>query len=288
MRETQAAKLTLLRKELKIPEPQPKWKPHTTAAKDRGLIFYGQLGVRVAVTVVCYSFALAYFKKHDYEPIKFGLLSLLNGKGLMDHAMAAVLLYGVLDLGHTVATLLVAILLQTPYVTIFNHPYLATSLRDFWSHRWNYEIKETLHHLAFIPTLKLFAPIEKEGVRAAVLWKPTPTQMGIASMAAFLMSALLHEYLIYLLIPQPLGENTLFFIIQGILCHAQVRAQKATGFGTRWGTGWMGTLFSWVSTVGIMAVTCPLFLGPYARSGLLLKYVLPVPQALVEFFSRYL
>ncbi|KAJ3014320.1 UNVERIFIED_CONTAM: hypothetical protein HDU68_000340, partial [Siphonaria sp. JEL0065] len=288
MRAFQEEKLALMRKELKLPVPSQKWKPHSAAAKDRDLVFYVQLIVRVAVTIVAYSFALAYLEKSPYEP-RYGFMSPFDFKGVVDHAMIAVLLYGVLDLGNTVTTIAVAIILQTPYVTIFNHPYLATSLRDFWSHRWNYMIKETLHHLSFQPTLDWLRKASTPKGGNPLLQKPTTTQIAIASMAAFLMSAFLHEYLIFLFVPnQPLGENTVFFIIQGILCYLQVRSQKATGFGISWGTGLLSTVFAWVCTMVIMTITCPLFIGPYARSGLLLKYVLPVPKPLVEFFLELL
>ncbi|KAI9342263.1 hypothetical protein BDR26DRAFT_859454 [Obelidium mucronatum] len=304
LRDVHSLKLELLRKELNLaPETKPKWKPHIAMPKDRGLLFYLQFWTRLGVTFLCYAFALAYFEKYEYEP-RYGFLSPFDVKGVKDHLMVAVLVYGVLELSNSCTTIVVSILLQTPYVTIFNHPYLATSLREFWSHRWNYMIKETLHHLSFKPTLTLLYklnPPRKSSASssntssssASVFMRKSPSHhLAIASMAAFLMSALLHEYLIFFFIPQqPLGENTIYFLIQGILCFLQFRLQQNHGgaFSGWWLKGRVPGIVNWAFTLLLLCITCPLFIGPYARSGLLMdKFVLPVPRVLVEVIKEWI
>ncbi|KAJ3091640.1 hypothetical protein HK100_007131, partial [Physocladia obscura] len=88
---------------------------------------------------------------------------------------------------------------------------------------------------------------------------------------------------------QPMGENAAFFVLQGLLCYMQIQLQRASGFGKTWGTGVGGVIVGWLWTMFFMAATGPLFVGPYARSGLFFDtFVLPVPRVLVDFFKSIL
>ncbi|KAI9345233.1 hypothetical protein BDR26DRAFT_154989 [Obelidium mucronatum] len=99
------------------------------------------------------------------------------------------------------------------------------------------------------------------------------------------MSAALHELLIFMFLPgQGFGENTAFFLLQGIFCFGQIYLQRVTGFGKTWGKGVFGTLVGWSTTIGILVWMSPLFVGPYARSGVFVDdFAIPLPPALLQF-----
>ena len=45
---------------------------------------------------------------------------------------------------------------QIPFEPIMNSPFLSTSIRDFWSNRWNTSIKLNLHRVGFVPVVEGF------------------------------------------------------------------------------------------------------------------------------------
>ncbi|KAJ3065401.1 hypothetical protein HDU99_004174, partial [Rhizoclosmatium hyalinum] len=60
-------------------------------------------------------------------------------------------------------------------------PYLATSLREFWSERWNTLVKDFLAMVVFSPVIKV---LTKKGSREMTFM--------VACLAAFVFSGLLH------------------------------------------------------------------------------------------------
>ncbi|KAJ3238352.1 hypothetical protein HDU81_007991 [Chytriomyces hyalinus] len=274
------------REEKKLPPLPEKFKPCIAKPEDRTPWFYVQLLTRLALTSVVYLFSRAYIEKYGFVH-RFGFISPFEGKVAWDHVVFSAFIYCNLELGYMTSSLIGAIIMQTPLVFMFHHPYLATSLRDFWSNRWNYAIKETLHRLSFLPTLQILARINPSVSRndSTIDKKQAPAaHFAIASMASFFMSAMMHEYMVLLLMPsQSIGENTCFFMLQGMLCFIQIHLQRMTGFGKTWGTGVVGTLIGWSTTMILLFIMNPLFIGPYARSGLLSTDLkVPVPEAIMD------
>ncbi|KAI8612560.1 hypothetical protein BC830DRAFT_1136118 [Chytriomyces sp. MP71] len=267
-----------IRQEKNLPLKPPKWKPFTYTAQERGLAFYVQFLVRMMVTILIYIYCRTALEKYGFEH-RVGFVAPWDVKSFHDHICYALLVYAGLEFGYFGTMFIVATILRTPLVYIFHYPHLSTSPRDFWSYRWNYAVKEILHRLSFLQTLSLLALfISGKGTR------PPASHCAIASLAAFLLSAIIHEYLVFLFLEHRFGENTCFFLLQAVFCFAQVELQRATGFGRTWGRGFFGSLFGWTCTMLLLLCTSPLFIGPYARAGFLLHEMqIPVPTSIMDF-----
>ncbi|PUZ75621.1 hypothetical protein GQ55_1G196700 [Panicum hallii var. hallii] len=84
-----------------------------------------------------------------------------------------------------------------------DHPYLASSLRDFWGRRWNLMVPSILRPSVFRP------------VRARL-----GTVAGV--LATFLVSGLMHELMFYYIMwTPPSGEVTAFFVLHGACAAAE-------------------------------------------------------------------
>ncbi|CAI2175756.1 13972_t:CDS:1 [Funneliformis geosporum] len=88
---------------------------------------------------------------------------------------------------------------------MFMYPYFSTSPRDLWSTRWQLFLKESFKELAYLPARNLFINKSK---RFSEL---------IGVLAAFAMSAILHEYLLLVALNIYSGEHLFFFMLHGII-----------------------------------------------------------------------
>ncbi|KAG8658273.1 probable long-chain-alcohol O-fatty-acyltransferase 1 [Manihot esculenta] len=98
----------------------------------------------------------------------------------------------------------------------FNEPYLATSLQDFWGHRWNLMVTSILRPTVYYPvsefSKRLIGP----------KWASLP---GVV--ATFVVSGLMHEVIFfYLTRVSPTWEVTWFFILHGICVAMEVALKK--------------------------------------------------------------
>ncbi|OEL24097.1 putative long-chain-alcohol O-fatty-acyltransferase 4 [Dichanthelium oligosanthes] len=94
-------------------------------------------------------------------------------------------------------------LLGTELEPEFDRPYLASSLRDFWSRQWN-----------------LMVP----GVLRPCVYRPVRARLGAAAgvLAAFLVSGLMHEVMFYYItLEAGTGEVTAFFALHGACAVAE-------------------------------------------------------------------
>lgn len=129
-------------------------------------------------------------------------------------AMMAVLYLAFLGSTSLLAALLVATGFQvTP---LFQAPYAATSIREFWSRRWN---------LAFRTWVVTIFP------RKILARYGTP--------AVFLFSAAIHELLLLIVVGQNYGLPSAFFLAQGALFAAEKRFFRARIEGSFTGWLWM-------------------------------------------------
>ncbi len=147
--------------------------------------------------------------------------------------MVLLRLFGVLD-----ASTLIFRLMGFPVEKAWVNPLAATSLREFWGRRWNRIMSGLMRDLIFGPLSRRIGTLG-------------------ASMAVFLYSGVLHEFL-SVLARSGYGGPTLYFLIQGVAFSIE---------GTRFGrrllarspiVGWCWTALVVVGPVGL--VLSPTFL----------------------------
>ncbi|ORY45560.1 hypothetical protein BCR33DRAFT_765390 [Rhizoclosmatium globosum] len=187
-RKEEALKEVQACQELGLPLPKPKENgPYVTEPSGYGIWFFVKLLGEMLCCEVLYCFAKGYLAKYPYR--EYGpFLALWDLEGVVVHAVFAVLLMTELNMTYTFSTLPVTIMLNAPFVHMFNNPFLSTSLADFWSHRWNYPIKETMYRLGFVPTITLlswFDPPSNSGHKVAKPKQPV-AHYAIASVVALL------------------------------------------------------------------------------------------------------
>jgi len=123
---------------------------------------------------------------------------------------------------------------------LMNWPVLATSVADFWSHRWNMAFRDVTHQFVFQPLTRLW------GARTA-------------NLTCFGMSGLIHEAVISVPAGGGYGLPMLFFLLQGLALLAErSRAGRAIGLNR----GWRGRLFTFLVVAGPAFL---LFHPPFVR-----------------------
>jgi D-alanyl-lipoteichoic acid acyltransferase DltB (MBOAT superfamily) len=133
---------------------------------------------------------------------------------------------------------------------IMNAPILAQSLSEFWGKRWNLAFRDLVHRFVF---------------------RPVFGRLGVAgaTMAVFLVSGLIHEFVISLSSGAAYGLPTLYFLIQGV----GVLSTRSR-LGKRWGLG--KGLAGRASVVLIMVAPLGLLFPP----PFVLRVVVPMLQTL--------
>ncbi|XP_047064786.1 probable long-chain-alcohol O-fatty-acyltransferase 2 [Lolium rigidum] len=127
----------------------------------------------------------------------------------------------------------------------FDRPYLASSLRDFWGHRWN-----------------LMVP----GALRPSVYRPVRARLGAPAgvLATFLVSGLMHELMFYYITFQAgTGEVTAFFLLHGACVVAERWCARQRGL-------WRPPrAAATAATLAFVAGTASwLFFAPVTRSGL--------------------
>jgi hypothetical protein len=125
------------------------------------------------------------------------------------------------------------------------NPFGARSISEFWGSRWNSFVGTSIRYTVFKPLQSL-------------LIHPL-----IASTAAFFVSAILHEYLLWSTRCKATGENTLFFVLQALIGFVDVLIVKAFKGRYSWVDGLRRVIL-----FGGLILTAPLFLNPFTRCGL--------------------
>lgn len=98
-----------------------------------------------------------------------------------------------------------------------DEPYLSTSVREFWSRRWNITVGRILREAVYQPVRSVAEPAVGRG------WAALP-----AVVATFVVSGLMHELILwYMIRAPPSWEMTMFFVVQG----AGVVAESALEIG---------------------------------------------------------
>ncbi|XP_026422038.1 long-chain-alcohol O-fatty-acyltransferase-like [Papaver somniferum] len=98
----------------------------------------------------------------------------------------------------------------------FNQPFLSTSLQDFWGKRWNLMVTGILRPTVYQPMQSIFMSIV--GKRCAKL---------IALLAAFVVSGLMHELIVYYLgRERPTWEISCFFVLHGVALAVEIELKR--------------------------------------------------------------
>ncbi|CAM2709373.1 unnamed protein product [Rotaria socialis] len=109
-------------------------------------------------------------------------------------------------------------------------PFVSTSLREFWSKRWNNLVKTSLQLISFIVIPKLIDPIKPMIWFVSGKWS---------------------------------GKSMIFFSIHGLLVLLEIKMKLPIRSNT-----FQGKLTGWIWTIGIMFITLPLFFDPFIEAGL--------------------
>ncbi|KAI8366797.1 membrane bound O-acyl transferase family-domain-containing protein [Radiomyces spectabilis] len=135
---------------------------------------------------------------------------------------------------------------------MFDAPWSATSLRDFWSHRWHKFYHDSFYRLGFVPVRRTLDWIGGPHV-------PRSLRRILPALAVFCFSGIMHEYFLYcaagpkLYFGSPLGAGgwqLIFFVVQifGIIIGDLFFHE-----------GWAGSLWA----IAYMVFTSHLFVVPY-------------------------
>ncbi|KAJ0246150.1 Wax synthase domain-containing protein [Hirschfeldia incana] len=110
----------------------------------------------------------------------------------------------------------VSTLLGCDIEPVFNEPYLATSLQDFWGRRWNLMVSAVLRSAVHIPVQQFCTRFL--GPDRAVL---------VGVMASFLVSGLMHELVYFYAIRlPPTWEVTCFFVLNGVATTIEIAVKR--------------------------------------------------------------
>ncbi|OMO61484.1 hypothetical protein CCACVL1_23482, partial [Corchorus capsularis] len=104
-------------------------------------------------------------------------------------------------------------------VQLFNKPYLATSLQDFWGRRWNRYSSNILRETVYSPTRNMLNGINYVGVGTARI---------LALICSLVVSGVLHEMLFYYITcgKKPTLEVTCYFVLQGLAIALEAAVKK--------------------------------------------------------------
>eukprot|EP00668_Euglena_longa_P042023 GGOE01055389.1.p1 GENE.GGOE01055389.1~~GGOE01055389.1.p1 ORF type:complete len:252 (+),score=35.81 GGOE01055389.1:178-933(+) len=141
-----------------------------------------------------------------------------------------------------------------------DNPYMSTSLADFWGRRWNMVASSSLRHLIYDPIREgRVVPKEHTEFRHDPRDSSEQRRKAWGSFMAFLVSGLMHEYIMWIATGFWSGEMFLFFVVHGLATNAE-RAGKA--FWTHHGLPPIPQLLSIALTIGFLFTTAELLFYP--------------------------
>ena len=137
---------------------------------------------------------------------------------------------------------LVRLLTRQKYTVLeFNHyPFFATSLREFWSRRYNLLVSTLLKESIFDPLRRSFG-----------------CSSSVAAFSSFVISAILHGHVAL----AGFGAKSpvpacLFFLLQGVACCVEAKCPFSPPKACKW-----------IFTQGFLLLSAPLYLGLFTRVG---------------------
>lgn len=183
------------------------------------------------------------------------------------------LLYLMLDVIVASATTIVRAVVGLELEPPSDEPYLATSLQDFWGRRWNLMVTNILRHTVYLPV---------KSASTGLLGKDMASLVAV--FATFVVSAIMHELIVYQLARAPsTWEMGSFFVLHGVCVVVELMVKRA--FGDRWS---LPPFVSGPLTVAFVAVTgFWLFFPPMINNGLDMKVINEVMLG-IEYMKRKL
>ncbi|CAH2069873.1 unnamed protein product [Thlaspi arvense] len=165
-------------------------------------------------------------------------------------------LYLSLEILLTLLKVVLTIALGSHLEPIFNEPYLATSLQDFWGRRWNLPVSAIFRSSVFIPVRQVCQHFMN-----------TEWAIITSVLASFLVSGMLHELIFFYVTREaPTWEVTWYFVLQGVCTVVEVFVKRKTFVG-RWV---VRPEVSRLLTVGFLVLTGAwLFFPQFKRSGVM-------------------
>lgn len=154
---------------------------------------------------------LAFLLHYAMKAFLFFLLTIMGYfKHMLPQRLVAFLIciysYLALEMSLVAFAIVARILLGIDTDRPFDHPYLSTSLQDFWGRRWNRVAESCLKSTVFYPILNSMSRVL--GRKWAAI---------VASVVTFFVSNLMHEIIFFYIGRVRFGGGILtFFIFQGI------------------------------------------------------------------------
>ena len=115
----------------------------------------------------------------------------------------------------------------------FRQPWLAASLGEFWTKRWNLPASDVLRDSVYYPVVDMLATygafgapqglqriVSADDRRAAMVAIPAAARI-VASFLTFFISGVMHELVIFCLTGSITGEMILFFSLHGVMVIAE-------------------------------------------------------------------
>ena len=128
-------------------------------------------------------------------------------------------------------------------------PFTSTSLRDFWSYRWNNLIKSSLHLMSFTVIPNFVQPI-------------VSIPNSVKGLLAFAISGVIHEYALRFISNTWSGKNMLFFLLHALFMLFELKMKIPTRAHSL-----HGKLLGWVWTLTVFITTSSLFFDPMIERG---------------------
>ncbi|RIA93897.1 hypothetical protein C1645_735159 [Glomus cerebriforme] len=148
----------------------------------------------------------------------------------------------------------------------FNNPWISKNPREFWSVRWQNMFAEPFKELGYLPLKNLC-------INIGITSKKFCDAMGV--LGAFLISSLLHEYLVIGLFNVITGEHLCFFMFHGLLLIIwegifgverkdimKESESEKEGYDFR---NNVGVLLKWLLMLSIYILVLPAFIEPLTR-----------------------
>lgn len=201
----------------------------------------------------------------DWNPPVFKLQDFSDWTLVRDYFFVALGALIGLDLGLSLVGHISAHVFKSDYIPAMDNPLFSTSLRDFWSLRWNTVIQRCLKRIAFEPVVSILHGKPGEKIPTWILM--------CGAFATFFVSACMHEWLIFVMTTIPSTfEQFVFFLLHGMLSIAETwivsTIAKTTGYKVLDDTPW---IILFIYHVFIQLWTMPLFFNPFIRDGLFFR-----------------
>ena len=154
---------------------------------------------------------------------------------------------------------------------VFNKPFMSTSLRDWWSRRWNLVFKDQFYDIVFSmlnPGIKTPSRDYKktDGDKENKETRVDARTKSIAALATFLFSGVLHEYYVLATFgPEYVGWNVVYFLLHGLLT-----TLETLFLAHRMRSGWPNWIRI-ITTHLILLSLMPFFQIPYLLNEMYMK-----------------